>query len=300
MTKIIILGGGNSTERDVSLRSSRAVYQAALQAGFSATILDPRDGLSALDAVSKDTIILPILHGAGGEDGTIQKELEKRGLAYLGADSKTSELCFNKANVRELLQEHDVSIAEGGVVDKNTYRQNVLSKRPHVLKVNRGGSSIGTYIVHNPASLDEKKVSEVFGLDNQAILEELVDGVEITVPVIGDTALPVIEIQPPKNADFDYMNKYNGQTSELCPPQNVSKELQHKAQALAEKVHHLTGCRHLSRTDMIVRPNGEIVVLEINTIPGMTDQSLLPKSANVAGISFPELVKRFVELVQVR
>ncbi|HTE22868.1 MAG TPA: D-alanine--D-alanine ligase [Candidatus Limnocylindria bacterium] len=297
-TEVVVLGGGNSPEREVSLRSAIAVAKAARAAGFTVQEYDPADGLDFLDALSKDAVVLPILHGKGGEDGVVQEELEKRGLQYLGADSAASVLCFDKGLTRQRLQEHDVPVAGGMVVTRDEYSHQPLAKRPHILKVSRGGSSIGTLFIRDPKVVDQGQVDEIFRLDDQAILEELVGGVEITVAVLGQKALPVIEIQPPETGEFDYENKYNGQTLELCPPQHVSQVTQLAAQKLAEKVHTVTGCRHLSRVDMIVRPDDSLVVLEINTIPGMTDQSLFPKSAQAAGIDMPELVQKFVKMVQ--
>jgi D-alanine-D-alanine ligase len=128
------------------------------------------------------------------------------------------------------------------------------------------------------------------------LLEQLVEGVEIAVPVLDNHALPVIEIIPPSGGEFDYENKYNGASQELCPPQHVTQSVQHRAQQLAEKIHSLCGCRDYSRTDMIVRPDGSLTVLETNTIPGMTEQSLFPKAAAVAGLSMAELCTQLVEL----
>jgi D-alanine-D-alanine ligase len=296
--QILVLGGGNSPEREVSLRSAAAVTKALQTAGLTASQADPQDGFSCLDELEKDTIVFPILHGAEGEDGVIQAELEKRQIPYLGTDSIASAICFDKAQAREVLQRAGVPVAAGAEVTDADYSDHPFTKKPHVLKVSRGGSSIGTYIVADTSKIDQAKVAEVFSLDSKAVIEELVEGVEITVPVLDNTALPVIEIRPPENAEFDYENKYNGKTRELCPPESVDEETQKRAKELAEKVHEVLGCRHLSRIDMIVRSNKEMVVLEANTMPGMTDQSLYPKSAAIAGMPMSELVKKFVELVK--
>jgi D-alanine-D-alanine ligase len=163
--------------------------------------------------------------------------------------------------------------------------------------VSSGGSSIGTYIVRDPQNIDKKYVSEVFSLDDKAIIEELIEGPEITVPIFDDKALPVIEIIPPADQEFDYENKYNGKTAEICPPESIDESTQSEAQALAEKVHRALNARHLSRVDIMVGNDGRLVVLELNTIPGMAEASLYPKSAAVAGMPMPELVKNFVGLV---
>lgn len=295
--KIVVLGGGNSSEREVSLRSASAVAKALRQAGHEVIELDPSKGLNALNGLTNDVIVFPILHGAGGEDGAIQQELESRGLPYLGSGVEASRLCFDKYLARQKLLEAGVSIAKGDSVTSETYPNNPLTKAPHVLKVQRGGSSIGTYIVRDPSNIDEQKVAEVFSLDDHAIIEELIIGPEITVPILDTKALPVIEIVPPEAEEFNYENKYNGKSQEICPAVSIDKPKQEEAQRLAEKVHKVLGCRHLSRIDIMVRQNGELVVLEANTMPGMTEQSLYPLSAKTAGIYMPELVNIFVDLV---
>ena len=296
--RILVLGGGNSPERDVSLRSSQAVAEALEAAGYEVLRADLRDGYDCLDNLEPDDIVFPILHGAEGEDGVVQAEMERRGLAFLGSDSAASSKCFDKQKSREAFMRAGIPVAEGGSVTKETYKEHELSKMPHVLKVQRGGSSIGTYLVPDPTQADPEKIEQVFLLDSEAIIEELVEGVEITVPVLDGHALPVIEIKPPSNEEFDYENKYNGATQEICPPVSVSKEQQTYAQALAVKVHQTMHCRHLSRTDIMIANDGRMAVLEVNTMPGMTNQSLFPLSAKVAGMPMPELMKKFVALVQ--
>lgn len=293
--KVVILGGGTSPERSISLKSAANVAKAVKQAGYEVIEIDPKDGL---DRLPPGSIVFPVLHGVGGEDGRLQAELERRGLPYLGTGSKESETCFDKSLARGRLSRAGLPIADGHTVDKDSYWQNPLSKKPHVLKVSKGGSSIGTYMVREAGNVDKDKVEEVFKLDKKAIIEELIVGAEITVPIFDKLALPVIEIIPPQNGEFDYANKYNGRTQELCPPKSVGKEIQYRAQRLAEEVHEVLGARHFSRVDIMIGDDSRLVVLELNTIPGMTEQSLYPKSAAVAGISMPELMKKFVGLVK--
>lgn len=295
---ILVLGGGDSPEREVSLRSAKSVAEAARSAGFKVREADPKDDLAFLDNLSPQTIILPILHGKGGEDGELQAELEKRNLAFLGSGSEVSRNCFDKWQTRLILQKNDIPVAEGVRVKKETYASEKLAKNPHVLKIVHGGSSIGTLIVRDPSKLKSEQLDEIFGMENDVVLESLVEGIEITIPILDQSALPAIEVRPPEGGEFDYENKYNGQSTELCPPPSLSAEQHEKVQKLAEKVHKAMGCRHLSRVDTIMRPDGSFVVLEINTIPGMTGQSLYPKSAAVAGFDMPQLIKKFVNLVR--
>lgn len=131
----------------------------------------------------------------------------------------------------------------------------------------------------------------------EMLIEELIDGAEITVGVLNNEALPVVEIIPPKDQEFDYENKYNGATQELCPPENISAGVQTRAQALAVEVHAITQCRHLSRTDMMIDADGELYVIDTNTIPGLTDQSLYPKAASAAGYSWKKLIDTFLTYI---
>lgn len=295
--KVLVLGGGISPEREVSLRSANNVADAARQAGFEVKEADPADGLDVLDGL-KDTLVLPILHGKNGEDGFIQRELEARNLPFLGSDSAASIACFDKWATRLELTHAGIKMPQADFVDEKNYGLSPLAKRHHALKVVHGGSSIGTHIARADEDKDTAAVNQIFAMEDKAVLEELIEGSEITVPVLDGKALPVIEIIPPADEEFDYDNKYNGRTQELCPPKNVSQELQLKAQELAEKVHRVMGARHLSRVDIMIDKTGKLYVLEINTMPGMTSGSLYPKSAKQAGMDMPALVKKFVGLVQ--
>jgi len=295
--KILVLGGGISPEHEVSLRSAKNVAEAARQAGFEVAEADPADGLAVLDD-SKGSVVLPILHGKNGEDGVIQKEFEARNLAFLGSGSAVSAECFDKWLTRRKLEAAGINMPKAALVHSEDYPKQPLAAKPHVLKVSRGGSSIGTLMAHDPENISQQSIDELFKLDDTAVLEELVEGNEITVPVLDGKALPVIEIIPPQNEEFDYENKYNGRTQELCPPKNVSEPAQEKAQRLAEKVHTVMGARHLSRVDIMIDKNNDLYVLEINTMPGMTSGSLYPKSAKQAGMDMPALVRKFVELVR--
>ncbi|GAC1369308.1 MAG: D-alanine--D-alanine ligase [Candidatus Saccharimonadales bacterium] len=295
---ILVLGGGNSSEREVSLRSSAAV-RAALEAnGHEVEMLDPAQGEQAVRAGSeRNDLIFPILHGTGGEDGTIQRLLESIGKPYLGSDAAASELCFDKARLKAVLAKNDILTPRGEVVTAETFETSELAKAPFVLKPVADGSSVGTMIVRQ-LPYSRALAAELLGRYGEMLLEEMIAGTEITVPVLGKTALPVIEIIPPQGKEFDYENKYNGATSELCPPLHVSAKLQTRAQRLAEQVHAASGARHISRTDMIITPDGKIYVLEINTLPGMTATSLLPRSAAAAGMDWSALAARLVELTQ--
>lgn len=295
--KILVIGGGISSERDVSLRSSKAVYDALLSTGHDAFLYDWDGSEKWLveNAGSYDQAF-PILHGEGGEDGVIQGILEKIGIRYLGTDQAHSKLCIDKQQTREILTNHAITVPVGEVVTYDQYNAHSLYRKPHVLKPVDGGSSIDTYIFPDYTVRDDKAVQDSFQKMSEYLLEEYIEGVEATVPILDGYDMPVIEIIPPENGLFDYENKYNGKTAELCPPKNIDELTQAKMKDLAQSVHNIMGCRHLSRTDMILS-NGKIYVLEVNTMPGLTAQSLFPLSAKTMGLDFESLVEKMSQIV---
>lgn len=288
---VLVLHGGTSSERAVSLRSGAAVISALKAAGFEVA---EHDYEGMLPAQITQAVVFPVLHGAGGEDGAVQAQLDRAGACYVGSGVASSELCFNKQVYREFLKEHGLPVADGGLVTAESFAQSALANAPYVLKPFDGGSSVDTIIARDPRTISEATLANCFNHHPQMLLETMVDGVELTVGVLGGETLPVIEIIPPVNGEFDYENKYNGQTIELCPPRHIPQKAQEEARALALEIHNLCGCADFSRTDMIYGPDGSLTVLETNTIPGMTDQSLMPKAAAAAGYSFESLVENLV------
>jgi D-alanine-D-alanine ligase len=295
---ILVLNGGDSPERAVSLRSGEAVAQAARKLGHHVTQLDPHDDAAQLPAaLAAAELVLPILHGAGGEDGQIQDQLEAAGVAYLGSRPAASRLCFDKPAFKALLRRHRLPTPAAAIVDAASLATSPLAQQPFVLKPADGGSSVDTFIVRDPTHLPAG-LAAAFGRYPTMLLEELIEGTEATVAVLDNTALPVVEIIPPQGQEFDYTNKYNGATAELCPPQHITPADQRLAQQLAEAAHRLASCRHLSRTDIMITPDHHLFILETNTLPGLTAQSLFPKAAAAAGLDWPALVARFIELAR--
>lgn len=297
MANVIVLSGGNSSEREVSLRSGKAVHEALLTAGHQSTNLDfSGDFNNYLELLTSCDVVFPVLHGAGGEDGVVQLELEKNNIKFVGAGSSSSSLCFDKWRYKQLALDHGLLVPLGELVDAEAFSSSSLINNPFVLKPYDGGSSVDTLIVRNVQNLDHAMVENLFANHPKMLLEELISGVEITVGVLGDLALPPVEIIPPASGEFDYENKYNGSSQELCPPENVSKDLQKQPQNIALEIHKLCGCRDLSRSDFIITPTGKIYLLETNTLPGMTEQSLFPKEASVTGLAMPDLVDQLVKM----
>lgn len=292
MTQIHIVCGGISGEREVSLRSGAAVADALRTKGYDVSVFDTSDDPEAIVACD---VVFPVLHGVGGEDGSIQAMLDAHGVRYVGSDVAASQLCFDKDRYRQMLEDAGLPIAQGALVSEEQYKTHAISQNPHVLKPVDGGSSLDTLIIREGMTADADVIRGIFSRHREMLLEELIVGDELTVGVLGDEALPVIEIIPPKDGEFDYENKYNGQSQELCPPVHVSQEVQKHAQELALAAHQLTGCRDYSRTDIMYdRKRNAYFILETNTIPGMTAQSLFPKMAATAGVDMPTLCDQLV------
>jgi D-alanine-D-alanine ligase len=295
MTKIAVIAGGFSDERVVSLRSGAAIANALTASGYEVTQLDLPQNLDSFgDSLASYCVVFPVLHGKSGEDGLLQAWLERHNVTFIGPNAASSELCFDKLRYTAFLTDNQILVPASEMVSLKTWQASPLIQAPFVLKPNDGGSSIDTFIVHDPITADHAAISEALTRHSEMLLQALITGTEITIGVLLNEALPVIEIIPPAGSVFDYENKYNGATQELCPPMHVSDQLQQKAQALALQIHQLTGCRDFSRTDIIIH-NNDLYVLETNTIPGMTQQSLLPKAAATAGYSMPVMADRLVK-----
>lgn len=295
--KILVIGGGISGERDVSLRSSKSVFD-AISENHQKEFYDWDGSTDWLEQNLKNfDVVLPILHGEGGEDGQIQKILEVQGAKYLGSDSAVSQICIDKDKTQEALQRNTVLVPKYRVLSYQQYVESPIAQGRHVVKPVNGGSSLHTFIDVRSNDSSATQIKQAFDMHGNMMVEEFIAGTEVTVPVLEGKTLPLIEIIPPEGGFFDYNNKYNGLTQELCPSPNVSRDLQKKAQEISTAVHKSLGCKHLSRVDMIIDSKGQIYTLEINTMPGMTDQSLFPKSANQIGMSMQDLVEYLIDLV---
>lgn len=292
---ILVIYGGTSNEREVSLRSGQSVADAIENLGYSYTLFDPQEkNLVEMDLTSYNIVFIA-LHGAGGEDGTLQKILEDKHVPFVGSGSEASALCSDKFAYKQLLKSKGLPVVDGKLVSKSDMA-NELFRMPYVLKPFNGGSSLDTQIVRVPDETARAVSLELLSRYEQMLLEPLIEGTEITVGILGDRPLPVIEIIPPHGKEFDYENKYNGSTQELCPPQNVSQPMQKQAQELALKVHIATGCRHMSRTDIIIDQHDNLHILETNTIPGLTTQSLFPKMMQTDGMTMAEGIDKLLKM----
>jgi D-alanine-D-alanine ligase len=295
---VAVLMGGPSAEREVSLRSGSAVVGALSQADMNVTAVDVRGPQFVLP--DQTDVVFIALHGTFGEDGGVQQILEARGLPYTGSGIQASALAFDKAASKGIFEAHDVSTPRGITLTRGDPIASVLGAMalPVVVKPARQGSSVGVHRVSHHAELEEA-CRDAWKYDEQIVIEEFVAGRELTVSLFDGRALPVVEVKP-RDGFFSYDAKYTkGQTEYLVPaPLAPSEAL--RAQELALQAHAALGCRDYSRVDLIMGGDGRMVVLEVNTIPGFTETSLMPKAAREAGLDFKTLCVRLVEMALAR
>jgi D-alanine-D-alanine ligase len=301
--RLALLSGGNSSEREVSLKSGDQVYAALNKEKYEIRRYDPRDDLPRLVAEAPTIdVALIIMHGRYGEDGTIQGLLDLLGVPYQGSGVMASAIAINKEISKKLYQQAGLQVPRAVFLDRQipTDPATVIDAvgLPAVIKPVNEGSSIGISIAHSPAEL-ATGLDKAFGLDRRVLVEEFINGTEVTSAVLGNDdlqALPLVEIIPGEGyAFFDYEAKYVPGASHEIVPARLSPELTARVQQCGLTAHRALGCRGYSRTDTIVRGD-DVFVLETNTIPGMTATSLFPQAAAAAGLPFPALLDRLVEL----
>lgn len=329
---IALLLGGTSAERNVSMATGKGVATALRENGHTVRIFDTARGaegeialddlvlptenaptpeeLAALDhrkvveciaSLPSDTdVVFLALHGNDGEDGKIQALLELWGLPYTGSGLLASAIAMDKSKTKELLELEDISVARSFLVRRDDEISTDILDRlvtrttdyPVVIKPNDGGSTVGLTIVEEAGELLEA-IERARRYGENVLCEEFIDGRELTVTVLGEETMPIVEIRP-KSGMYDYANKYTaGRTDYFCPaelPEGVTEELQ--TQAL--RAHKRIGCTGYSRVDFRLSEHDEPYCLEINTLPGMTATSLVPKAAAAANISYGEVCERIV------
>lgn len=300
--RVALLAGGASDEREISLASGRGAGNALREAGFSVTEFDPAEkkDLQNLIAGNYDVAFL-CMHGKMGEDGTLQGFLEMIGLPYIGSGVWSSALAMDKAKSKLFYEnagiQTPVSVTLYSPDDMSV--EDILSTvgESCVVKPATEGSALGVYIVKGADEVKDA-IEKAFELDSEVLVETFVKGTELTIAVLGKEqleALPVIQIVP-RNEFYDFESKYApGGSQHLCPAP-LNAEATEKVQAMAKAAHRVLGCSGISRSDFIMDENGEFWILETNTLPGMTETSLLPDAARAAGIEFPELCTRLIEL----
>lgn len=293
--RICVLLGGTSAEREVSLRSGAAVAKALRGLGHTVVEVDP-SGAWTLPAATE--VVFLALHGTYGEDGTLQAELERLGVPYTGCGVEASRLAFDKALTKRRFVETGVPTARFTVVDRADAPWPPGWAPPVVLKPVRQGSSVGLKFVDRVEEwADALRTSLEF--DREVLVEERILGREVTVGILGDEALPLVEVRP-HSGTYDYRSKYSaGATEYLCPAPFDGPSTA-RLQAAGRDAFRAVGGRDYARVDVMVRRDGEPFVLEVNTLPGMTETSLLPKAAAAAGVGFAELCQRMVDMARRR
>jgi len=299
--RIGVLMGGPSTEREISLKSGKAVYEALQQLNIEAIAIDIKtdnieENIHLIKSYNIDCAFIA-LHGRFGEDGQLQEILDNIKIPYTGSGAPASRLAIDKVASRRIFEEHGLVVPKYKVVEKLNYtnkgfRNDIMF--PLVIKPATHGSSIGLSIIDEAGDL-AAAMELAFGFDEKIIIEEYIRGREVTVGILNKEALPVIELIPKKRF-FDYEAKYQPGMTEYIVPAKLEAEISKKIQSSAMSAHKLLGCSGFSRVDMILSENNIPFVLELNSIPGLTPASLLPKAAETVGIEFGQLCLRLIKL----
>ena len=296
--------GGQSSEREVSLKTGEAVYRSLVRSGYDAVAIDVSTNLSNVLAEQAIEIAFLALHGPGGEDGAIQGFLETLGIPYTGSGVRASAIGMHKVVTKTALEAQGIPVPRGTVVWRGTAPalNRILTscklKLPIVVKPASQGSTIGVTIVRKPSQWKEAlRVAHRY--DEEAMVEAFIPGHEVTLSLLGSadgtvTGLPAVEIVAP-DGFYDFSAKYEkGRTQYLCPAP-LSAAVSREIKALAIRTYQALGCNGAARVDFRITPKGKPYVLEINTVPGMTETSLLPMAAGKAGLSYDALTERILQ-----
>lgn len=294
--RIGVLCGGPSAEREISIRSGKAIHEALGAQGLPSVLVElSKDAERIPEEIRKHHLATAFiaLHGPFGEDGTIQEILEELKIPHTGSSVEASRYCLDKASCRLRWLAAKLPVPRAILVEPiNALIRSHELPFPMVVKPTAQGSSYGISIVDRPEEFP-KAVEEAARYGESILLEEYLPGPELTVGILEDQPLPVIQIVP-KRRFYDLVAKYTAGMTEYLVPAPLPQEVHRRVQELAKAAHQILGCRSFSRVDMILVPERGPVLLEINTIPGMTATSLLPKAAREAGIDFPELCRRML------
>jgi len=299
--KVLLLMGGGGSEHEVSLSSGEEVLKNFDKEKYEVipmVMMDQNLDLVKVKEISPDVVFIA-LHGGVGEDGTIQKIFEDEGIKFIGCGSEASQIGMDKIKFLELAEKNNIPIPKGLVAMKGELVDLDVVKElgnKWVVKPAGQGSSVGVTIIDDLNKLD-RALEEAFKYEERAIIEEFLSGMEVSCGILGNknpTALPVIEICP-KNNFFDYEAKYIAGKCEEIVPARLSEEITKKIQEYSLKVFALVKAKGFIRVDFVIKDENP-VILEMNTIPGLTPNSLLPKEAKAAGMEYTQLLDRMIEL----
>ncbi|CAC9599332.1 D-alanine--D-alanine ligase (EC 6.3.2.4) [uncultured Gammaproteobacteria bacterium] len=286
--KIAVLMGGNSAEREISLNSGNAVYEALKNQGINCFKFDWQgDNLDQLWQQEFDKAFI-VLHGRGGEDGYIQQQLENHQLTYTGSNTNASEQCMNKATTKTIWAQHNLPLSPSILAKMGSDIPEIDFPLPWAVKPILEGSSIGISKVNNVDALEEA-LTLAFKYDNTALIEQWIEGNEYTVSILNGKALPIIQIKTERKF-YDYESKYHSNNTQYLHPCGLSNADEQQLQTIALQAFTVMNAKTWGRVDFILDKNNTPYLLEINTVPGMTSHSLVPMAAKVAGLSFNQLV----------
>ena len=300
--RVGVLMGGPSSEREISLKSGQAVFSALAGATVEVVAIDittdnPQENISLLKKYNLDCAFIA-LHGRFGEDGTIQSILDGMRLPFTASGTQASKLAMDKIGSLEIFSQGGLCVPKSQFLEKSVYeKEKVFSSQlgfPLVVKPANHGSSIGLSLSQNQRQLPAA-IELAFKFDEHIIIQEYISGRELTVGILDETALPVIEIVP-HNKFFDFKAKYQDNLTQYIIPAVLNQKIVLEIQQVALKAHKLLGCYGCCRVDIILAQDGRAYILEVNTIPGMTATSLLPKAAKIVGIDFKQLCLKLLEL----
>jgi len=279
--------GGDSSEREISLLSGKAIAGALRSNGLKVVEIGEKEPVEEGIAQNPIDVAFIALHGRKGEDGGIQQFLEDREIPYTGSGVQASRLAFDKIETKKFLQKKRILTPPFKALCGKIEKDFIVESFPVVVKPSREGSSYGLTIVHTQEQLQEA-IEFALSFDEKILIEDFIKGRELTVGILGGEALPPLEIRP-KSGLYDYYSKYTAGATTYLVPAPIESSQTKKLKEIAEKVYFESGCRDFSRIDFMISDVGQVHVLEINTIPGFTQTSLLPKAAKAVGIEFDQL-----------
>ena len=291
---VLLISGGYSSERTVSLASAKNVKKALKENGHKVKLYDLKDGYEPIIQLSKDfDVFFPVLHGEEGEGGKLHKFLSRLKKPVVGSKNyKGFQNAWYKIPFKKFCDKNGIRTAEWKIV--KTKRNIIKFGFPCVLKSSNGGSAREVVILKSKADLSKNVVNNLLISKNPLFVEKYLPGTEVTVGILNGNALPLIEIIPPKNSWFSYKNRYNNKSEEIPLAPSVDKKIQENLQAITLKIHKKFDLGSYSRMDYMVYKDAPFI-FEVNTIPGLTPGSLFPKQAKAAGISFNQLMELLIK-----
>jgi D-alanine-D-alanine ligase len=294
--KVAVMMGGLSREREISLKTGKAISKALIEKGYTVTAIDVREDLPEKLVKEKIECAFLALHGRFGEDGTIQGMLELMKIPYTGSGVLASALAMHKIMSKKFFLYESIPTPRFEVFQREEIKKDLPKKislpLPVIVKPAREGSTIGVSIVQKEEELGPA-LKEAGEYDEEILVEEFMKGKEITVGILEDIPLPIIEIVP-KSGFYDYHSKYTKGETQYILPARISREKYLYAQEISLKAFQTLGCSGVARVDLMTDEHENPFVIDVNTMPGMTETSLLPKAASYAGIPFEDLVERIL------